>query len=582
MMQGGVTMLGRRMIALAAAMWTLLSIGPPSAANAADQLRVLLLSGANNHDWRTTTPRLKEILENSGRFSVDVLEQTHQMTAEMLAASDVIVSDFNTFTSRNQPPRDDGWSEQTKSAYIDFVRGGKGHVAVHAGSSSFYDWPEYQELVISSFKVGQTDHGLRHTFPVRIDVDDHPITRGMKAFTTLDELWHNAPVQEGATVLASAFSSEESKGSGKFEPVAMVRPFGRGRSFTLLLGHDVKAMESGGFQALLARGTEWAASGEVTILPTGRLPKAKDHAMPNTWEGLLWKAGDDAIALMAGDDRVVWQFNYGGSASKPYFHPLALPGGPTLTWQSPPDHPWHHGLWFCWKLINGVNFWEEDPQTGRSDGSTEWSRVQIMTREDFSARIGMRLDYRIGEEEPVLSEQRFVNVSPPDADGTYHLDWTMTFTALRDVLLDRTPLPEEPDGKVWGGYAGLSVRLAAGLADRQVVSGDGEVTFKDDRFRGRARAVDYTGRLEGGEVEQEVGGVAILDQPGNLNSPSPWYVIMSDPMSFFSPAVICYHPHSMKAGESMTLRYRVIVHRGRWDQARVLQEYAAFAGGNKK
>ena len=281
---------------------------------------------------------------------------------------------------------------------------------------------------------------------------------------------------------------------------------------------------------------------------------------------------------MSGDDDVVWRFNYGPDAGKPHFHPVAVPDGPTLTGQSPPDHRWHHGLWFSWKFINGVNFWEENPQTGKSDGSTEWSRVQIMTREDFSARIGMRIEYRIGDDKPALSEQRFINISAPDADGTYHMDWTMTFTAREDVLLDRTPLPDEPDGKIWGGYAGLSVRFAAGLGDRQVVSSDGPVAFENDRYRGNARGVDYTGVLKG----DEVGGIAVLDLPDNLNSPSPWYVIKSDPMSFFSPAVICYHPHSMKAGESMTLRYCVIVHRGRWDQARLLGEHSAFAGGSEK
>ncbi len=42
----------------------------------------------------------------------------------------------------------------------------------------------------------------------------------------------------------------------------------------------------------------------------------------------------------------VWKFNYGTDAPKPFFHPVALPDGRTVTWDRPPDHPWHHGLWF--------------------------------------------------------------------------------------------------------------------------------------------------------------------------------------------------------------------------------------------
>jgi hypothetical protein len=83
----------------------------------------------------------------------------------------------------------------------------------------------------------------------------------------------------------------------------------------------------------------------------------------------------------------VWQFNFGSNATKPFFHPVALPGGPVLTWDQPGDHPWHRALWFSWKFINGINYWEEDPKTGVSAGRTRWSEPQIETRRDFSARI---------------------------------------------------------------------------------------------------------------------------------------------------------------------------------------------------
>lgn len=41
---------------------------------AADEarLRVVILDGQNNHNWRGTTPILKQALEKSGRFTVDV------------------------------------------------------------------------------------------------------------------------------------------------------------------------------------------------------------------------------------------------------------------------------------------------------------------------------------------------------------------------------------------------------------------------------------------------------------------------------------------------------------------------------
>jgi type 1 glutamine amidotransferase len=552
----------------------LVSASPRGTAD--EPIRVLLLSGASNHDWRSTTPRLVEIFEQSGRFTVDVLADTRTITGNLLSGYDVIVSNFNTFTARYQAPRDPGWSPESRGAYESFVRRGKGHVVVHAGSSSFYEWPEYQSLVISSFRVGQTDHGVRHTFAVRIDVEDHPITRGMPPFKAFDELWDGAPVQDGGTVLASAFSSEASGGSGGYEPVAMVRPYGAGRSFTTLLGHDVKAMESVAFQALLTRGTEWAATGTVTLQVPDAWPAIAPQNLPAPPSTPRWLRGDGTIALADGDGEI-WRFHHGPRAGKPHFHPLALPGHGPLTWQDPPDHPWHHGLWFSWKHINGVNFWEESRASGRSDGATEWSNVEFATGDDFSAAIELDLAYRVDDGEPALTERRQILITPPGPDGRYHLDWTMTFTAARDVLLDRTPLPGEPGGKVYGGYAGLSVRLTSALRQRQAVSADGPVSFERQRHRSRARAFDYNGLVNGVPM-----GIAILDHEYNPNTPSPWYVIRGDVMSFFSPAVIAEGPRSLTAGETMTLRYRIIVHPGRWTATHLAREHARFGPDHRE
>jgi hypothetical protein len=287
-----------------------------------------------------------------------------------------------------------------------------------------------------------------------------------------------------------------------------------------------------------------------------------------------------SVALLRGE-QVVWQLNHSAQENKAYFHPIALPDGPTLTWDRPPDHVWHHALWFSWKFINGVNYWEIDPQTGRPAGRTTWSNVTVETRTDFSARIRMDLAFVDPAGVAVMTGTRDVEVSAPDTSGKYHLDWTCRFTAgNKDVLLDRTPLPGEPGGVDWGGYAGLSVRFAPGLNDRRAVSSRGPIPLENGVFRGPAAAMDYSGVIGGKPV-----GIAICDHPSNLNHPTPWYVIASDPMSYISPAVICFQPTTVPAGKSFTLRYRVIVHPDRWDAARLRREaeqYGQPLGGATK
>ncbi|NOX53595.1 MAG: hypothetical protein GXP27_04000 [Planctomycetes bacterium] len=319
-------------------------------------------------------------------------------------------------------------------------------------------------------------------------------------------------------------------------------------------------------------------TGIVTLLacftlmrPVWAAEKPSAQADQRAASPLAWALDDHSVALKAGD-QIIWRFSYAKEARKPHFHPVAVPGGPTLTVNSPADHPWHHGLWFSWKSINGLNYWEEDRKTGRSQGQTEWSAPKIERHDDFSARIVLDLHYRPPGKEPVLRERRIVEISPPTQTGVYTMDWTSTFTAGdQDVLLDRTPLPGEPGGKPWGGYAGLSVRFANDFQEARAVDVNGPIRFDGTKYRGRSPAMDYSGTIGG-----VTAGLAILDHPSNRNAPTPWYVIRAKPMRYMSPAVICYGPIQLKPHESFTLRYRILVHPDRWKAQRLRQGLAHY------
>ncbi|VGO11484.1 hypothetical protein PDESU_00028 [Pontiella desulfatans] len=211
---------------------------------------VVILTGANNHDWQATTPALKAILEESGNFNVDVVTHPEQLSPEVLAGYDVLLSNWNAF-GKNQPAP---WSGELKKAYVDFVRKGGGHVAVHAGSSSFYDWDDYHAICLATWKGG-TGHRKPHGFDVRFLESGHPVSLGLENFETSDELWFKPFVHPDATVIAESFSQH----TGNWEPTALTGQFGEGRCFTLLLGHSAAAMENRGFRKLLVAGVRWAA-----------------------------------------------------------------------------------------------------------------------------------------------------------------------------------------------------------------------------------------------------------------------------------------------------------------------------------
>lgn len=229
-----------------------------------DKINTLLLTGANNHDWKRSSAFCARLLTESERFSVEVTEDP----SAAMSDADALASFRLLFMDYNGPE----WSQAAKANFVSAVRGGTGLVVLHAADNAFRGWTEFETMVALLWREG-TGHGKFHEFPVTIVDHEHPITRGLGDYRTTDELYHKLVHMHEAKfhVLATAFSSRESGGTGREEPIHVVTQYGRGRVFHQVLGHvwpgdpDMSALENEGFQKTTLRGSEWAATGEVTL-----------------------------------------------------------------------------------------------------------------------------------------------------------------------------------------------------------------------------------------------------------------------------------------------------------------------------
>lgn len=505
---------------------------------------MLILSGANNHDWKQTTPAIRAALEETGRFQVDVEENVIAMKPEAFAPYAVVLGNFNTYGG--DAPATKEWPPQTRQAFLDHMAKGNGLVIVHAGSSVFYDWPEFQNLACGTWKDG-TGHGAIHVNRVSFTDQESPITKGLEPFWIRDEFWQNIHTAPGAKALASVIPDPAFNGSGKLEKILFTTEIGKARGFAIILGHDAEAMKNAAWKTLLQRGTEWAATGNVTIPPAKNWPSTKEHA-----EGpaLSWKRTDASLALCNGD-QTVWRLVFDPAQPKTYFHPLSTVDGEVLTVSEPADHPWHRGLWWSWKFINGLNYWEENPETGKSEGVNELIRAVVEPGDDFTAHAELSFSYHPPGQPPVMTEIRRLSIGRPDGAGQYVIDWTSEFTAGdAPVKLDRTLPPHQQGGVSYGGYAGLSLRLPSGLTDWNYKTSEGATGAATGHGKS-ARWADLSGPSA---------GITVFDHPGNLRHPSPWYLSEGPQMPYFGPALLFNDPLELAPRQSLKLSYRIVVH----------------------
>jgi len=287
--------------------------------------------------------------------------------------------------------------------------------------------------------------------------------------------------------------------------------------------------------------------------------------------GRVEHKGPGTVAMRIGET-TLWQFNFKKEEGKPYFHPVCMPDGAVLTWLRPGDHRWHRAIWFSWKHINGLNYWEEDKQ-GLSQGRTEVRTVTCTQFGAGAANVAMTLVYRPPDKPVVMTEKCTIRITQPDAGGCYRMDWRSVFTARdQEVLLDRTPIVGEKGGKGWGGYAGLSYRAAEALREYQVLSSEG---LKNMAAHGKpARWVDFSGVVDA--KTKKTAGVAMFDHPDNPRHPSPWYIAARGKFGYFGPAFLFDKSFRLAAGKSLTLTYRILIHPGRGTKEKLDKEYADF------
>ncbi len=268
-------------------------------------IRVLIIDGRNNHNWKDTTPFLKKQLEKTGRFTVTV--STTPPNGAPKSAWDEWKPDFSKCDVVLSNYNGEKWPAHVRSDFESFIKKGGGLVNVHAANNAHRGWPEFEKMTgllwrgnrdgwrvaldtdkkkvrVAPGKGPGAGHGPQHSFEILVTEGKHPITQGMpmRWQHTKDELYQGqrGPA-ENMNLLMVAFADKNKRGTGMFEPMLWWIPYGKGKAVTCVMGHvnrndktNMPAMRCVGFLTTVARSCEWAATGKVTLPIPKNFPTA--------------------------------------------------------------------------------------------------------------------------------------------------------------------------------------------------------------------------------------------------------------------------------------------------------------------
>jgi len=311
----------------------IISCGQPGKKkNTPAKLRAVIIDGQNNHYvWPKTSMMMKDYLEQTGLFEVDIYRmdsvwlgvkynksrpepytyfiETYPLdsTAYTISYEPIKTSQFSFDFSEydlvvsNLGDHAPLWPEETQRNFEKYMRDGGGLVIVHAADNPWGNWAEFNKMIglggwgdrdsttgpyVYYTEAGEIEkdyskgicgsHGSEREFLITTRAPGHPIMKGLPAawLHAKDELYdHMRGPFMNATILATAYSDVEEnappwnpavKGMGFHVPVLMAINYGTGRIFHTTLGHFDYSMECVGFITTLQRGSEWAATGNVT------------------------------------------------------------------------------------------------------------------------------------------------------------------------------------------------------------------------------------------------------------------------------------------------------------------------------
>ncbi len=258
------------------------------------------------------------------------------------------------------------------------------------------------------------------------------------------------------------------------------------------------------------------------------------------------------------DGKFFTSYIFSSDEKYPFFYPVNGPlTGGSVTSMRNGEYPHHSSLFFGLDQVNGGNYWQEGLERGRiisvnAEVVKQSGDTAVITDECIWSRPGVSSP---------IKDQRKITITAP-SPSVYQIDVVLSLEMLMDVQILKT------------NHSLFSARMAADLSVKNggvMINAEG-ASGEKETFGKPSAWIDYSGRR--GAFNE---GLAIMQHPSNPWYPSPWF---TRDYGFISPTPMYWPTNgtdtSLKKGEVLTLRYRVIIHGGTTEEANVKKYFEEY------
>ena len=293
-----------------------------------------------------------------------------------------------------------------------------------------------------------------------------------------------------------------------------------------------------------------AAVGAASALPAwlGSPACAIDFTTPVPEANDLTAYNNHGQILLRYNNQIAAAYRANPAQKYPYFCPLVGPlSGSSLTTESALPYPHHRGLWLGCDPLAGGNYWSDGPL---SEGQIRSTGIEIVEGKQTpnSVVFSDRCEWIRANAPSPCSDVRQISFAVRD-ERIRTLDFRVQLTAAIDLEIRRAK------------HSFFAMRCAPDISPMYggvLMNSEGGVGA-EGTYGKPASWCGYHGRRA--TQEKVVEGIAIMDHPENPWAPCPWFTREYGHLSP-SPFNFLKKPWTLAAGESIDLRYRVVLHVG--------------------